>query len=226
MTPKVSIIIRAYNFEKLVARAIESAVSQDFPRDEFEIVVVNDGSRDETLDVIRSYADKNENIRVVDQENQGAIVAGNNGFSASRGEYIVMLDDDDYFVPNLVRDLSQILDVDKSINFAYSDYYEESDGNKKLVQPANVFETIAGGVMFRRFSVGDKLWTDGLFFPEYDIFLRHPKWKGRYHPVALYTYSRRKESLAGDDLKVKNGIEQLKKLYPDKLDLISKIRGY
>ncbi|OGZ57346.1 MAG: hypothetical protein A3B96_01215 [Candidatus Spechtbacteria bacterium RIFCSPHIGHO2_02_FULL_43_15b] len=226
MIPKVSIIIRAYNSEKIVGRAIESAIYQDFPKNKFEIIAVNDGSRDGTLDVVRSYADKHKNIRVVDEKNQGAVAAANNGFAVSKGKYIVFLDYDDYFLPTLIGDLSKILDADKSIDFVYSDYYEEFEGKKILVSPKNIFETIAGGMMFRRFSVGERLWTEGLLFPEYDILLRHTDWKGYHYSKALFTYCRSKESLSSVDSKVKNGIEQLKKLHPDKILEIEKIRTY
>ena len=226
MTPKVSVIIRAYNSEKLVGRAIESAINQDFPKDEFEIVAVNDGSRDETLNVIKSYAAKNENIRVLDQENQGAVASANNAFVDSRGEYIVLLDYDDYFAPTLIGDLSKILDGDDSLDFVYSDYYEEFEDKKIIVSPKNIFETIAGGTMIRKSSVGEKLWTEGLLFPEYDILLRRADWKSYHYREALFTYCRSRESLSGDDSKVKNGIEQLKKLHPDKISEIEKIRSY
>jgi glycosyltransferase involved in cell wall biosynthesis len=89
-----SVIIPAYNAACFVAEAIDSVLAQDYP--EVEIVVVNDGSKDNTLDVLRGYGDR---IRVIDQANAGPPRARNAALAAVRGEFVAFLDADDIWLP-------------------------------------------------------------------------------------------------------------------------------
>jgi glycosyltransferase involved in cell wall biosynthesis len=91
--PLVSVVMPAYNCAAFVAQAIESALAQDYPSK--EVIVVNDGSRDATLDVLRAFGDR---IRIIDQANAGPPAARNAGLAAARGEYIAFLDADDVWV--------------------------------------------------------------------------------------------------------------------------------
>jgi glycosyltransferase involved in cell wall biosynthesis len=91
MPPLVSILIPAYNAEAWIADTIKSALNQTWPRK--EIIVVDDGSRDQTLRVAQQFASKN--VFVVRQENQGASAARNNAFERCQGDYIQWLDADD-----------------------------------------------------------------------------------------------------------------------------------
>lgn len=93
--PLISVIVTCYNYGRYVAQAIESALAQRYPN--IEIIVVNDGSTDDSRDVIARYADR---VRVIEQRNSGSIAAYNAGFAASRGEVIVLLDADDELEPD------------------------------------------------------------------------------------------------------------------------------
>ena len=88
--PTVSVVIPAYNAAWCVRKAIDSVLAQDY-RD-FEVIVVNDGSTDDTADVLASYANT---IRVIDQPNGGMSNARNAGIRAACGEFIAFLDSDD-----------------------------------------------------------------------------------------------------------------------------------
>lgn len=224
---KVSIIIRAYNAERTVERAVNSALLQDFPREDFQIVIVNDGSTDGTRKILKKF-EGTRNVLIVDQENRGYTGAANIGFAKSTGDYIVLLDSDDYFDLSLLKELSGVLDKQTNVTFVYPDYYEEFEGQKKIVSPKNIFETTAGGIMFRRNKMPDgAFYTESLFFPEYDIFLRTINiWHGVHHPKPLLHYSRRGDSVTADSNGVRRGIYELKQLHPDKLAMIKKIRGY
>jgi len=98
MDPLVSILIPAYNAEEWIVDTIESALAQTWPRK--EIIIVNDGSTDQTLAVLRRY--ESSHIAVVTQENQGAAATRNAAFSISQGDYIQWLDADDLLVPNKI----------------------------------------------------------------------------------------------------------------------------
>ena len=96
--PLASIIITSYNYEKFLSRAIDSAFQQTYPVK--EIIVVDDGSTDNSRHIINSYGDQ---ITSVFQENKGRAFATNAGFFASRGEIIFFLDADDIFFPHKVE---------------------------------------------------------------------------------------------------------------------------
>ena len=96
MDPLVSVIIPTYNRETLIRKAIDSVLAQTYRQ--WEIVVVDDGSEDNTKDVVLSY--KNENIFYIYQENRGIAAARNTGIKNSRGSFIAFLDSDDYWRPN------------------------------------------------------------------------------------------------------------------------------
>src|SRR6266404_3008554 len=98
MKPIVSILIPAYNAEPWIADTIKTALAQTWPRT--EIIVVDDGSRDQTLSIARQFASKN--ISVVTQENQGAAAARNCALALSQGEFIQWLDADDLLSPDKV----------------------------------------------------------------------------------------------------------------------------
>ena len=91
MQPLVSILIPAYNAERWIADTIRSALAQTWPRK--EIIIVDDGSRDQTLRIAREFASKA--VAVITQENQGASVARNKAFELCQGDYIQWLDADD-----------------------------------------------------------------------------------------------------------------------------------
>jgi glycosyltransferase involved in cell wall biosynthesis len=97
--PLVSILIPAYNAEKWIASTIESALAQTWPRK--EIIVVDDGSTDQTLSVARHF--ESDSVLVVTQANQGASAARNKAFSLSHGDYIQWLDADDLLAPEKIE---------------------------------------------------------------------------------------------------------------------------
>src|SRR5690606_32958391 len=88
--PAVSVVIPCYNHRDTVAAAVESALAQTFA--DREIIVINDGSPDDTADVLAPYRDR---IRYIEQVNAGQAAARNRGIELARGRYIALLDDDD-----------------------------------------------------------------------------------------------------------------------------------
>lgn len=98
MKPLVSILIPAYNAERWISDTLRSAVAQTWPRK--EIIVVDDGSKDRTLEVAQQFA--SQGVRVVTKENQGAAATRNAAFQLSTGDYIQWLDADDLLSPDKV----------------------------------------------------------------------------------------------------------------------------
>lgn len=94
MKGKVSIIIAAYNIENYIARCMESVVNQTFQN--IEIIVVNDGSTDNTLNILNSFKESDNRIRIITQDNKGLIEARKTGLNYSQGKYILFIDGDDW----------------------------------------------------------------------------------------------------------------------------------
>src|SRR5947208_1919794 len=95
MSPLVSVVIPVFNRHRYVREAIESVLAQTYPA--VEVVVTDDGSTDETPDVLRSFGDR---IRVITQPNAGIAAARNVAVGAARGSLIALLDSDDRWLPN------------------------------------------------------------------------------------------------------------------------------
>lgn len=125
---RASIIITCYNYEKYIARAIESAMNQDYPKGSFEVIVVNDGSTDGSREAIDTYAG---GVRALHIANGGLEAAANTGIRASVGEYILRLDADDTLEPFCLKHLVPLLDFNSDIHFAYGDYYMVTDGKRE-----------------------------------------------------------------------------------------------
>jgi glycosyltransferase involved in cell wall biosynthesis len=98
MDPLVSILIPAYNAGEALAETVESALAQTWPNK--EIIVVDDGSKDNTLAIARQFASRG--VTVITQKNQGAAATRNNAFASSRGDFIQWLDADDLLVPGKI----------------------------------------------------------------------------------------------------------------------------
>lgn len=97
-TPKISVLMSAYNSEKYVAEAIESILNQTFK--DFEFIIVNDGSTDKTAEIIAQYAKSDKRIKFIDNKNNAGIVAAlNQGLDFCNGEYIARMDSDDISLP-------------------------------------------------------------------------------------------------------------------------------
>jgi len=98
MKPLVSAIIPNYNYARYVGEAVESALGQTYPN--IEVIVVDDGSTDNSLEVLQQYR---ERIKIIEQKNSGVCVARNRGVAESTGEYIAFLDADDVWLPEKIE---------------------------------------------------------------------------------------------------------------------------
>lgn len=98
-SPIISIIVPFYNAEKYLDRCIRSILSQTYK--DYEIVLVNDGSSDGSLRICQEYANENNNISLVSQDNSGVSAARNRGLSVAKGEYVIFVDSDDYMLPQM-----------------------------------------------------------------------------------------------------------------------------
>ena len=100
--PSVTIAIAAYNEEETISKTVDSITNSDYPKEKIEIIVVNDGSTDNTAEVLEPYMDR---IVYIYKENGGQGSAVNAGIEAATGEYIGRVDDDDLFMPEKVEEI-------------------------------------------------------------------------------------------------------------------------
>lgn len=125
--PKISVIVPVYNAEAYLDRCLKSIYAQTFQ--DYEIILVNDGSTDHSLEKCREYAEKDSRITVIDKENGGAGSARNAGIEAAMGEYLAFPDVDDWFEPQMYEDLYQLAKKnDYDIVFSGANYYSKSNG--------------------------------------------------------------------------------------------------
>lgn len=103
----LSIIMPSYNVEQYIEDCLTSCVRQEISRDEFEIIVINDGSKDSTLDVVNAFiaSHPTANIRVESQENRGLSATRNRGVTLAQGDYVWFVDSDDWIAENSLKEI-------------------------------------------------------------------------------------------------------------------------
>lgn len=110
--PLVSVIVPVYNVEKYLEQCLDSIINQTLK--DIEIICVDDGSTDGSLDILNSYKEKDDRIIILTQKNLYVGVARNNGLKVAKGEYLSFLDSDDFFEPTMLEDMYKIAEKDGS----------------------------------------------------------------------------------------------------------------
>ena len=172
--PKISIIIPVYNVEKYVGKCLSSLVDQTFT--DFEIIAVNDGSRDDSLDILRRFEERYDFVKVIDQKNGGIANARNNGLAAARGEYVCFVDSDDYVGPTYLEELyNACVDTGSDISCCYY-YFHFVENNflfeypfrcRGIFKPEEAMKKLLRDVQIQSL-VWNKMYKRSLF-TDYDI---------------------------------------------------------
>lgn len=129
MNTKISIIIPIYNGEKYIERCLKSIINQDY--EELEIILINDGSTDKSIDILKKFKNIDNRIKVIDKENTGVSDTRNRGIEEATGDYIMFIDVDDYLEENMIKKIINTInkkDIDL-IKFNYN--ITTSDGKKE-----------------------------------------------------------------------------------------------
>ena len=142
---KVSIVVPIYNVEKYLSQCLESLVNQSLK--DIEIICVNDGSTDESAKIIDDFAKRDNRIKVITKENTGYGNSMNQGFDAASGEYLGIVESDDYADRNMFETLYNIaknndLDVVKSSYYFYYSTPKERNEKQEIVSSALANKTI------------------------------------------------------------------------------------
>ncbi len=198
--PTVSVIIPTYQRAGFVGQAIDSVLAQTYT--DYEIIVVDDGSTDNTRDVLTGYGDR---LRVIYQENRGAGAARNTGIRAAQGRYIAFLDDDDLWFPHKLERQIPILDANPEAALGFTDLVGfDVNGIRETRYSEHYPPLIDGGAtaLFRYNFIGGAtvcarrrcleeigLFDETLLATDYDLWLRMIEhWPFRYLDEPLYYY--------------------------------------
>ncbi|MDR7129113.1 glycosyltransferase involved in cell wall biosynthesis [Algoriphagus sp. 4150] len=133
MKPTISIIIPCYNQANYLNETAESALNANYP--ELEIIIINDGSTDNTEEIAEELTEKYKNVYLLNQPNSGVTIARNAGIEFSNGKYILPLDADDLIYPAYIPDAIEILEKRPEVKVVYCKavkFDEESERNWKL----------------------------------------------------------------------------------------------
>jgi glycosyltransferase involved in cell wall biosynthesis len=218
MGPKISIIIRSYNSEQYIRSALDSALNQTLSNKYYELLIIDDGSDDGTKKILLEYKKNHtKRIRIICEKHKGPTYALNLGIKNALGDYIIILDSDDEFEPNILEKMWSIHN-NYNIDFVYSDYYEKSvDGEKTeyISVKEDLFSTLAAGIMFKKKDLINFGLYDEKFklLSSYDMMMKYKvnNLKGHHIEEALYTYNRREGSVTSDKEALEEAMGKLKK---------------
>lgn len=143
-TPLVSVLIGNYNYARYIGETLESVLSQTYPN--FEIVVCDDGSKDNSCEVIETYIQKDSRVKLVRKENGGVATALNAAYQASKGEIVCILDADDVWIDNKLQRVVEAFRSNSKCGFVIHNVIE-IDGNGSLIKPTAKLKDLASGWM-------------------------------------------------------------------------------
>ena len=133
-----SIIIPVYNSEKYLSQCIQSVINQKY--NNLEIIIIDDCSTDKSIKIIKSFAKKYNNIKIIcNKKNQGVSVCRNKGISKAVGKYIIFLDSDDYLINRGLKKLANLVQNNNGTNLVIFTHYTVKVGNK-FVKHKNIFQ--------------------------------------------------------------------------------------
>lgn len=190
----ISVIIPLYNKEQIIEKCIQSVLTQDY--DDFEVVIVNDGSTDRSAEIVMGIEDSR--IRLIEQENGGPSKARNTGVKNSKGEWIVFLDADDEFLPGALSVFYALIEQNPLADFLSCSYYvrtaegymiphemkDERVRNNFKMAYFYRFHTRTGIAVYRRQLVLDNPFDERIRrFEDFDV------WYRMYRTANIYTSS-------------------------------------
>lgn len=149
----LSFIVPVYNVSSYLSKCLDSILNQSLSVEEYEIVVVNDGSTDGSFEIVQCYAKKYPNITVITQKNGGLSSARNVGIRVARGEYIQFVDSDDYLEPNVIKGLLEKMERENLdvLRFNYqnvNEKYEPFNPNREYRQFVDYRDELTDGFSF------------------------------------------------------------------------------
>lgn len=212
---KLSIIVPVYNVEEYIRPCIESIFNQGLDDNCFEVIIVNDGTTDNSMETITDIVKKHNNVTIINQENQGLSVARNNGIAIAKGEYILMPDSDDLLIKNSLKPLLEkalefqadlvVADflklTDEQINNLQSIPHkefsiQEKTGEQLFLEDLNPHECFVWRTLYRRdFLINNELkFTPGVYCQDvpftHEAYIKAKKCIRAYWLLNIYRKAR------------------------------------
>jgi poly(ribitol-phosphate) beta-N-acetylglucosaminyltransferase len=205
---KLSIIIPVYKVEQYIEKCLLSLVHQDIAVSDYEIIVINDGSPDNSKEIAFDYEKKYSNISVIDQENQGVSVARNRGLDVAKGDYILFVDPDDtVFENSLNAILNRAIINNLDIMYLSLDSYDENDNFLFSSAAVGDETTITDGfshgrrtypaTLYKSSCIGEIRFTKGILRGQDSVFnamVQSQAQRCSYCAVPYYKYTQRSDS--------------------------------
>ena len=159
MKPRLSVIVPIYKVEKYLRKCVDSLLQQDLLPEEYEIILVDDGSPDGCGAICDSYASQYSNVRVVHRSNGGLSAARNSGINEAQGGYVQFVDSDDYLEPSVLKSLVDRMDADHLdiLRFNYqnvNEHYEVFAPDKDPKRWVDYSDSVCDGMSFLNERLG------------------------------------------------------------------------
>lgn len=187
---ELTVILPVYNVERYLEQCLQSLINQTLK--EIEIVIINDGSTDNSGKIISEYSNRYNNIKVINQGNSGLSAARNRGIEIASGDYIAFIDSDDYVDKNMLKEM--LLEAKKNnldiVICNYERVYDDSDLTEKVSIELEPYKIYTGNELLKKFLINkitpnacDKIFKRDLFTQNKIIFPN-----GYYHEDLLTTF--------------------------------------
>lgn len=242
--PTISIIVPIYNVEKYLDKCIKSILEQTF--NDFELILINDGSTDKSGDICEYYKEKDKRIKVVNKENGGVSSARNAGLDIAEGKYIGFVDPDDWIDVNMYERMYKEI-MTNNADIVVCDFvreYEDKINKKKLKETkyeVNIFNNIqalkqlykvkytyvvAWNKLYKRELFNNIRYKDG-FICEDEFIIHHLLYKSVktiYISEILYHYFQREGSIINSEYNIKR-LDKIKALH-ERVEFFSEIKEF
>ena len=235
MNPSVSIIVPVYNAQKTIARCIESIINQEFQ--DFELLLVNDGSKDDSGQICDSYAAQDKRIRVIHKDNSGVSDSRNMALDLAKGKYIQFLDSDDWITTDATNLFFRAAE-DHHCDMVISDFYRvvgqrvshkgdidddavmtrEDYAAHMMENPADFYYGVLWNKLYRRDIVEEhklRMDTDISWCEDFMFNLEYLRYAEHVCPIhnPLYYYVKRKGSLVSQGLSLSKTIKMKRDVF-------------
>ncbi len=218
---RLSIIIPVFNVEKYIIDCLNSLYQQNLSENDFEIILINDGSTDQSANLINSFSQSHSNIKMYYQKNSGPSAARNLGIQKAIGEYLLFIDSDDFLLPNKIPLLLQIAEKNQ-LEVLRADYLNSKENGKivkyekSIISSRRIYSNkiIKGDILYskifcmefftpllllnRTFILKNNLYFhEGIYFEDIDFSTRLSLvvTRAMFTPITFYIYRLRENSI-------------------------------
>lgn len=232
---EIAVIIAVYNREKYLAQAINSIINQDLPKHIYSVLIVDDGSVDNTPSILDSYQRFDNIVLIKNKKNKGLTFSLNRALSLVQSKFFIRFDSDDIASPDLLSELYKNIEGHTFCHPFMYVFYNENLEKKFLYEVSSLPSFFGSGVLFR-YDAMPKYKYSELFWEEFDLYLKILEDKHKYKilPKPLFYHRVHSQNITGTEEMFIKGYFQLQKKWGrevlEKYDLtlekISKFYGY